>query len=251
MTELEDSGIPEEIGSSVVARIGRLTEKAKRIAADRNRLAAELGESKGQADQLRRDVDSLRTKLIEYEARDEGFSSVQGALESEVADIKSQFQESEQKRDSLSNHREQLQTELGTLKKELVDITEQKDVSANELDVSRKIGETLRGERDSLNARLRNAESELDTLKRDYQSTKSKLAETKFDLDHVRDELGAFPPALREKLQNDLDRSQERTSGLEEDLKKCTKQLSANEFTLEERDLELQRLRRHISGALS
>lgn len=239
------------IQGTVVAKITQLSDRVKRLAAEKERLASDLGGFRVEAAQLQAENETFQTKLTEYEAMDREFRRLKGNMEREIEELRTRLQETELGRQEITHHSESVVGELSTTKKELVALTERRDVLENELTISQKLVGSLRSERDSLTLRAQTAESSLATLKREHQSTRSQLTETQTQLDSARMELDSFPPTLREKLRSDLEMTQDRISRLQADFDKQKVRLASRESALVEKDAELRNLRQHMSDVLA
>ena len=174
-----------------------------------------------------------------------------GGLTERIKDIAAEKNRLTSELSELSLHKARTDMELGKLKKQFAELSEKKDFLENELVVSRKLVDSLRPDRDSLSVKLQETESELATLKAEHLFETSRSSEVQSELDSARKDLESFSPALRAKLQSDLQMAQDRISKLEKDTQAHIAKLSTRETALEEKTLELQKLRRHMSEVLA
>ena len=237
----------QNAGGSVIERIKGLTEKFDSVTSERDRLRGELEAANERESKLRKENHFLQDQLTGQEERSRDASQDVVKLEKELQEANSRLKRTEWARQELARYEEHMKDEMAKLRNTLVDVSERRDVLENELSVSQKLVDTLRGERDSLGTRLQEAQAALAEQQRKYETANSDLIRSQKEYEALQREFGAFPPNVREKLQEELGAAKEKLSGLESNRRQLSEWLAAREEELLEKDLEIQALRRQAA----
>jgi nucleoid-associated protein YgaU len=225
-----------EQGRQLEAKLARAQQALSQDAAERDRLAAELGEARGRLDEATGQLAALeadrrraaeRLEAIENErvdARQEigSLTAERDRLDTELRAARQELEGRQRELTALTDQRERLERdEAGVREKLVATAAERDDLSARlalaeaDVDQGSKALAAMTGERDQLEQRLKDSENRVSSLQKRALETDNELSGARAEVSRLgselsqlkrrNDELEANVAALRGDLENSRD----------------------------------------------